>query len=142
MRIIILFLSFTLVFTSCERDDNADSIKVYTDSKGTSISLANSKWFTTKSGDSYNGFGNVNLSISGITNADKVTIETYGDGLRGNLELVLDSKKNFNTDTIMVSFTHFSGTLPNDAFERSSILKAIKGKDTLIVTLNSGKLKY
>jgi len=104
--------------------------------------LDDSKWFTTKSGNSDNGFGNVNLSILGNTNADKVTVETYGDGLIGDLDLVLDSKKNFKNDTIVVSFTHFSGTLPNEEFERITELKAIKGSDTLIVTLNSGKLKY
>jgi hypothetical protein len=142
MRTIILFMSFSLVFASCKKDDNTDSTKVYNDLKGTSISLTNSKWFTTKSGNTDNGFGNVNLSISGTTNADKVTIETYGDGLISDLDLVLDSKKNFNKDTIVISFTHFSGALPTDEFERSTKLKAIKGSDTLIVNLNSGKLKY
>ena len=142
MRTIILFLSFTLVFVSCKKDDNTDSTKVYTDSKGTSISLTDSKWFTTKSGNSDNGFGNVNLSISGTTNVDKVTIETYGDGLKGDFDLVLDSKKNFKKDSIGISFTHYSGTLPTNEFESSTKIKAIKGSDTLVVTLNSGKLKY
>jgi len=80
--------------------------------------------------------------FSSSTNADKVTVRTYGDGVITDQNIVLDSKKSFNRDTVTVSFTHFSGVPPSGEFERNTIVKAIKGTDTLIVILNSGKLKY
>jgi hypothetical protein len=142
MRTIILFMSFTLVFASCKKDDNPDSSKVNNDLTKPSISLTYTKWFTTTFVYPNNSFGCVFLSIAGSTNADKVTIETYGDGVIGDLDLILDSHKNFKNDSIGISFMHYSGTLPTDEFESSTIIKAIKGSETLVVKLNSGKLKY
>ena len=49
----------------------------------------------------------VSLVISGSINADKVTVETHGDGLIGFYDIVLDSKNNFSNDTIGISFTFF-----------------------------------
>ena len=63
----MLFLSFTLVLVSCKKDTDAikvaDSPQVYTNSNGTSVSLTNSKWVTTKYVDGDNSFGNVLLSL-------------------------------------------------------------------------------
>jgi hypothetical protein len=148
--LIVLFLCFILAFVSCSTKDNADltndftqsandSTRVYSDFKGASLNIINSVWFTTTTNS--NSFGQVNLAISGSTNADKVTVMTYGDGVlyEKNIQLVLS--KGFTNDTTWISFTHFSGTLPTTGFEISTIIKAYKGSDTLMVTLNSGKLK-
>jgi hypothetical protein len=117
-----------------------DSTRIYTDSKGTSLNIINSVWFTTTTNS--NSFGQVNLAISGSTNADKVTVMTYGDGVLYEENIQLDLSKGFTNDTTGISFTHFSGTPPTTGFEMSTIIKAYKGSDTLKVTLNSGKLKY
>lgn len=149
MRTIILFLSFILVFASCKKDDTTeptnvvtDSTMFYTDAQGTFVRLTNAKWFTVRNGSFYKGFSFVNLSIAGSTNADKVSIETYGDGAGGDLYLVIDSNKNFKKDSIIISYIHYNDTLPTYEFERYTRLKAIKGTDTLRATLYSGKLKY
>ena len=86
-------------------------------------------------------FGNIILSISGTTNADIVTIESYGDGDISEAPLLLDSNNNF-IDTIGISFTYFGSTIPTGEFESRTKIKAIKGNDTLVVTLNSGKLTF
>ena len=142
MKTTILFLSLAIVLSSCKKLDQVDIASNFNDSKGTSISLTDSKWFTSKSGNSTNGLGKVNLLISGSTNADKVLVETYGDGVRADFDLALDQQKNIKKDTISISFMHFSGTPSSESFQCSTKLKAIRGSDTLVVTLNSGKLRY
>ena len=151
MRCEILVICFMLAFVSCSTKDvtdlstdftrNAnDSTRVYTDAKGTTLSITNSVWFTTTSNT--NSFGQVNLAVTGSTNADKVTVMTYGDGVPGEKNILLDTSKGFKNDSTVISFTHFSGTLPVTEIERSTVIKAYKGSDTLTVTLNSGKLNY
>jgi hypothetical protein len=81
----------------------------------------------------------VNLKIAGSTNSDKVTVRTYGDGVVSDENVELDSKKNFNED-IVISFTATS--VPSGEFEVNTKVMAYKGTDTLVVPLNSGKLKY
>jgi hypothetical protein len=151
MRSEILVICFFLVFASCTTSNGTDlstgftrnandSAMVYRDSKGTIITITNSLWFTTTTNSK--SFGQVNLSITGSTNADKVSVLTSGDGVIGEQNILLDSKKSFKTDTVVISFSHFSGTPPTTGFERSTVIKAYKGSDTLTVTLNSGKLRY
>jgi hypothetical protein len=137
MRAFILFLYLFLVFTSCSK--SVDTPKVYSDSKGTSISFTNSTWSTAKS---TTGIGTVNLKISGSTNADRLTIRTLGesvDGLINDLNVKLDSKKSFNES---VEITYTSTSVPTSQFELNTEVKAYRGSDTLIVSLSSGKLKY
>jgi hypothetical protein len=151
MRFEILFICFMLAFVSCSTKDatdlstdftrNAnDSTPVYTDAKGTSLSITNSVWFTTTSNT--NSFGQVNLAVTGSTNADKVTVMTYGDGVPGEKNIQLDTSKGFKNDSTVISFTHFSGIPPATEFESSTIIKAYKGSDTISVILNSFKLRY
>jgi hypothetical protein len=85
------------------------------------------------------GGGMVNLIIAGSTNGDKVTVRTYGDGVISDENVELDSRKNFNKD-VVISFTATS--IPSTEFEVSTKVMAFKGNDTLVVPLNSGKLKY
>lgn len=151
MRSEILVICFFLVFASCStsngtdlssgvtRDAN-DSTRVYSDSKGTNITITHSLWFTTTTDSK--SFGQVNLAITGSTNADKVSVLTSGDGVIGEQNILLNSDKSFKPDTVVISFSHFSGTPPTTGFGRSTVIKACKGSDTLTVALNSGKLKY
>ena len=79
------------------------------------------------------------MKIEGSTNSDKVTIRTYGDGVVTDENVELDSSKNFNKDVI-ISFTATS--VPSGEFEVNTKVMAYKSTHTLVVPLNSGKLKY
>jgi hypothetical protein len=120
----IIFLLVIIVFVSCSKREDA------------TLRITNSQWYLTK--NIYGG-GEVNLKILGSTNGDKVTIRTYGDGVVSDENAELDSKKNFNSD-IVISFTATS--VPSGEFEVSTKVMAYKDTDTLVVPLNSGKLKY
>jgi hypothetical protein len=75
----------------------------------------------------------------GSTNGDKVMILTSGDGVESWQKVELNSGKNFDTD-IVIGF--FATTVPNGEFEMSTKVIAYKGTDSLMIPLNSGKLKY
>ena len=124
-RIIILFV--IIAFASCsKKEDNIPA----------TLNITNSQWYLTRT--NYGG-GMVNLKIEGSTNGDKVTIRTHGDGVNSDLNVELDSEKNFYKD-VVISFTATS--VPTTEFEVSTKVMAYKGTDTLVVTLNSGILKY
>lgn len=136
-----------MAFVSCTTKDEVstdftrnanDSTCVYTTTTGISLTISNSMWFTTTTNS--NSFGQVNLALTGTTNADKISIMTYGDGVSGERGIQLDTSKSFTNDTTVISFTHFSGNIPVTGFETSTILKAYKGLDTLKIKVNSGKL--
>ncbi len=119
----IIFLLVIIAFTSCSKVDDA------------TLSITTSQWYLKR--DIY-GDGFVNLKVLGSTNGDKVMILTSGDGAAYWVNVDLDSEKNFNTD-ITIGFSH---EVPTAEFEMSTKVMAIKGSDTLVVPLNSGKLKY
>ncbi len=123
MRTTFFFICLFVVFASCTKKDDA------------TLSITTSQWYLTR--DIY-GDGFVNLKILGSTNGDKVMILTSGDGVLYWEKADLDSKKNFNTD-IGIGFFH---EVPTAEFEMITKVMAIKGSDTLVVPLNSGKLKY
>ena len=119
----IIFLLVFIAFTSCTKVDDA------------TLSITTSQWYLTR--DIY-GDGFVNLKILGSTNGDKVMILTSGDGVLYWEKVDLDSKKNFNTD-ITIWFFH---EVPTAEFEMSTKVMASKGNDSIMIPLNSGKLKY
>lgn len=114
-------------FASCSKN---------TDNSDITLNITNSQWYLTRIN---NAGGMVNLKIAGSTNADKVTIRTYGDGVVSDENIELDSKKSFNED-ITISFTMTS--VPGGEFEVSTKVMAFNSTDTLVVPLNSGKLQY
>jgi len=123
----IVFLFIIIAFASCsKKEDNSPA----------TLSITNTQWYLTRT--NYGG-GMVNLNIAGSTNGNKVTVRTYGDGVISDENVKLDSRKNFNRD-VVISFTATS--VPSTEFEVSTKVIAYKGTDTLIVLLNSGKLKY
>jgi hypothetical protein len=123
----IIFLLSIIALASCSKKEN---------NSPATLSITNSQWYLTRT--NYGG-GMVNLKIVGSTNGDKVTIRTYGDGVRSDENVELDSKKRFNKN-IVISFTATS--VPSGEFEVSTKIMAYKGTDTLTVPLNSGILKY
>lgn len=150
MKSLLLSGCLILAFVSCTNNDNnlstvltrntMDSTQVFADSRGTSLTITNSTWFTTTTDSK--SFGQINLAISGSTNADRVTVLTRGDGLIGEQNILLNTDKSFKKDTVTISFAHFSGTVPTTDMETSTVIKAYRGLDTLSITLQSGKLKY
>lgn len=129
MKKIILATSLILLLLSCSKDNtNIEPI----------LNITKSTWFTKTSGNS----GMVLLVISGSTNADKVTVETYGDGEIGVYNVVLDLKNNFSNDTIGISFTYFPSTPPSGQFQSSTKIRAVKGDVTFVETLTSGQLSF
>lgn len=123
----IIFLLIIIVFTSCsKKEDNSPA----------ALSITDSQWYLTRT--NYGG-GMVNLKIAGFTNSEKVTIRTFGDGDVSDTNVELDTNKNFNKD-IVISFSATS--VPSGDFEVTTKVMAYKGTDTLVVPLNSGKLKY
>lgn len=136
MRTNIFFMCLIVAFTACSKDKSNPS-NVYSDAKGATITLTNTQWFLTRNNI---GGGSVNLNLSGSTNADKLWVETFGDGVRGFQIITLDSKNNFNVDSVVISFSATS--VQSGSFTSSTQITACKGTDTLLVTLNSGTLKY
>lgn len=124
IKISLWFIFLIVVSASCSKETE------------TILNVTNSQWYLTRS--NYGG-GFVNLKIEGSTNGDKVAIRTFGDGAVSDRRVKLDSKKNFSED-IVISFTATS--IPSGEFEVSTNVMAYKGGDTLVVPLNSGKLKY
>jgi hypothetical protein len=139
LKLSLLFpiLLISLFFAACKKDNNSVNNKTpakYTDANGTFVVLSTADWFTTLQGSS----GTVNLNISGNTNADKITVTTYGDGLISEYP-VGTTNQYFNNANIGISFTQ---SADKTLFQQSTTLQAIKGTDTLKVTLASGNLQY
>ena len=143
MKKFILIISFISVFIACSKKaTNPAPEYVYTDSKGTNLVINSSIWFTTLHENSEGGFWNLHLLLSGYTNADRVSVTTYGDGLIDSEDLKLDSKKNFDQDTINIAFLHYTTTPPSGEFETGTTISIYKGSDTLVVYMKSGKMNY
>jgi hypothetical protein len=66
-------------------------------------------------------------------------ILTSGDGVASLQKVEVNSEKNFDTD-IVIGF--FATVVPSGEFEMISKVMAFKGRDTISIPLNSGKLKY
>ncbi len=148
MRIYRLIIVLIMILTSCsKKEDNIDSVKVFNDLKGSSITITNDYWYTTKVSNTtgYTGglsFLDVKLKLIGFTNGDSVKVKTYGYGLINYEKVKLDNKKAFN-DTITISFLVISTiNIPKEEFTKSTTLLIFKGSDTLNVSLISGQLKY
>lgn len=138
MRRCLYVISLIVVFTCCSKKDDINEITQNTtkDTSKITLNITDTLWYLTRT--NYGG-GMIYLKIAGSTNGDKVTIRTYGDGLRGDLNIELDSKKKFNKD-VVIAFTATS--VPSGEFEVNTKVSAYKGGDTLVVPLYSGKLKY
>jgi len=124
MKTSMVCLGFIVMLISCTKKDESSKVL---------LNLTKSKWVTSKNGE----FRNTIVILSGTTNADKLTVETYGDGLIDQYPIVLDSKKSFSNDTVGISFQHL-GTSPYDStITVSTKVRAYKGNDTLVVVLSN-----
>lgn len=147
MKKSILILGLMLVLFSCTTSEDETiivetakksdtTIRNYSSENGVNLQLTFSNWYTEKT---TNGFGIVHLTVSGSTNADKITVLTHGDGLLSGYNLILDSDQKFTNRDAAISFTHAAS---DEAFSSTTEIKATRGNKSLIVVLNSGELQY
>lgn len=120
-----LVFSLLLLFVSCNND-----------STDVNITITGSEWSAYITDD---GFGEIHLNIAGSTDADTVTVTTYGDGEIADYTLSLDSGKNFNED-VVISFTH--SPVSDTAIKRTTIIKAYKDSSVKEILLESPDLYY
>jgi len=124
MKASMACLGFIIVLMSCAK--KSETTKVF-------LNLTKENWITSKNGE----FRNTKVILSGTTNADKLTVETYGDGVLDQHPIVLDSKKSFSNDTVAISFQYL-GTNPYDStITVSTKVRAYKGSDTLVIDINN-----
>ena len=124
-NIIKLLFSILIVFYCISCDTNDDHIE---------LNITKSEWSTEVIED----FGHVYLDIEGETNAEMLTVRTYGDGVIFDCELNLDNEGCFQ-DTIMISFMHNPITY---SFTASTIIRAYKNTKIKEITLESGELSF
>ena len=132
---LIVCLCFLLI--SCNDDSNSNSaIQSYKDSSGTYLNISSCNWYLTT--DQWGG-GMVHLKFTGITNGDKMTVRTSGDGVLEDVPVTIDNHKSVSPD-LAISFSVTA--VPKNSFTSSSLVQVYRGNDTLKVTLNSGNLHY
>jgi hypothetical protein len=140
MKISVISLVLIIISTCCVEINKSQVNN--NDFKRVSLEINSCSWFTSIQHASRMDFGHVMLFIKGKTNAERLTILTYGDGLRGNFPLIIKSDGTFS-DTINISFTplQFGIDLPKP-FHSETIVKAYLKSEEFDTTLYSGKLSY
>jgi hypothetical protein len=143
MKIVNCFLFVFALMLSLESCSDINGISpVFYQAKGIDVKLTSTNWYTTAD-DLKNKLhlGTVNLFISGSTNAEKIFIETAGDGILGWHSLNLNDQKTFSY-SIEISFCVTDQIIKGTETSMESTLRAVKGTDTMDINLKSGKLVY
>ena len=140
--IILLGILIAGIYSCNDSTINPDDNTINYHDSVVNVNLTKVNWFTTivKNNDKLY-FGNIFLNLQGSTNAENIFIETYGDGVVGWHKINLNSNNTFQ-DTINISFSPSDHSLKGTETSKSTRLMAIKSNDTLIETLNSGKIYY
>jgi hypothetical protein len=112
------------------------SFSCFEDIPNINLIITNSDWSAIITED---GVGEVHMNIVGSTDANNVTVKTYGDGVITDYTLTLDANKNFNED-IIISFTHAPDT--NIVFKSATVVTAYKDDGTKEIKLESPDLNY
>ncbi|SRR5258708_23186309 len=125
-----------LLLTSCTKNNNNNpQSKTYRGLNGSYINFTDTTWTAARDGN----FVNISLNLSGITNCDKVTVRTVGDGVRYDFELPL--KGNSFNQNVGIYFTALGASIHTINSAGTQIF-GYKGTDTLKITLTSGKLTF
>ena len=124
-NIIKFLFSILIIFCYISCDTNDNHIE---------LNITKSEWST----EVIENFGFVYLDIEGDTNAEMVTVRTYGDGVIFDCELNLDNEGCFQ-DTINISFIHNPITY---SFTASTIIRAYKNTKIKEIILESGELSF
>jgi len=106
------------------------------------LDIYNSNWFTKTDKLTHAIVGHVQLAINGRTNAERLTIRGYGDGLYTDHDIKIGTNGLFN-DTIEISFTYISPIPDKPIFKDSkTLIKAYLGSKIIDSTIYSGPLQY
>lgn len=87
-KFILLLIILLPIFLCCKKSEQEKLV----------LNISSSEWYTTTRTFNNNIFCEVHLKVSGITNGELLSIETYGDGVTGCAEIKCDSDKKFNAD--------------------------------------------
>lgn len=82
-------------------------------------------------------FGYTELTLSGTTNADKLSVDTFGDGVKS--EYAIASANGHFNDKVVIEFTHAADST---VFTASTALHAYKNNQVIDIPINSPNLKY
>lgn len=127
-----------LSLTSCNEDDSNSSKVVYRSPSfsldsvgdgGQSLNIENYVWEVIENSQ---GNEDVFLSLKGDITGDKILVQTYGDGLIGDLSLSLDEDKAFN-EVCQIYFTQ--ETIDVDTLILFTNVSIILEADTMFVEL-------
>ena len=99
MKLINLCL-IILFFALADCKESQYSTTVIQQTNKVELDIYDSFWFTRTKKLTHAMVGDVNIVIKGRTNADRLTVRTYGDGIIGDLQINLDTNGVFN-DTIL-----------------------------------------
>jgi hypothetical protein len=81
------------------------------------------------------------LIISGMTNANQLFVETYGEGTKSWHSLIINKNNEFK-DSVLIAYTHYDSTFVGKETSKLTYIKAIKDTDTTYFMLNSGAMYY
>jgi len=141
---IIHLIVILIVLQSCYEKNypvNSSSVTKVSQSEKIELNVTKSDWFTRTNPANKLTFGYVYLVVQGTTNADKITVQTKGDGEIGDYPIKI--KNGYFNDTVPISFTHAVNSISSSyTFYSSTILKAYLKSELLEMKLNSGALHY
>ena len=137
---IICLIILIAALNGCKELKNSTSKNP--NSKKIEIKIYQAFWFTKTEKLTHAIVGHVNLAIKGKTNAERITIRTFGDGVISDQNLNINPNGLFN-DTIEICFNYIS-PIPDHTITKDSktILKAYLGTETIDTTFTSGSLQY
>jgi hypothetical protein len=141
---IIHLIMILFILQSCFEKDypmNNSSVTKVTKSEKIEFHVTKTDWYTKTFPANELTFGYVYFVVQGTTNAERITVQTYGDGLIGDYPIKIVNGI-FN-DTVQISFTHAVNSISSSfTFYSSTILKACLGSEILEMNFNSGVLQY
>ncbi|MCK9422159.1 MAG: hypothetical protein M0Q38_06145 [Bacteroidales bacterium] len=129
MRKHLLFLIFLLpFFLNCKKNEQ-EKIRLI---------ITSSDWYTTTRNFNNNTFCEVHLKVSGTTNGELLSIETFGDGLIECGEIKCNPEKKFNTDVLICFFPLRELTQKKFGTTLTAYSSKLKPKVSFCDTVGSG----
>ena len=125
----ILAFTFLLPLFLCFQKDEKEKIN---------LKINSSEWYTNLQTFNNNNFCEVHLKIGGTTNAELISIETYGDGLVGCREIKCNSENYFNEDVTICFFPIRDSTKRKFGTILTAYTSKIKPKISFCEAVGSG----
>ena len=121
---IYLYENNILVWGEQKSDINIDFIKT--------------EWFVSLSHANGLEFGHTFLDLEGRTNAERLTVRTWRDGVPQDIEMAIDLDENF-AGKVEISFTHNPDAVP---FIVNTIITGYRDTDSRSIEIQSPELQY